>query len=274
MSAAEFNARIERLMREAQAVTPATARRVLGILEDARKEVVGRIAAAPSTASASQLGQLQAAIDRTMREFAKLAAPEVQSGQAALFDFGRRLADEPLIAVNIQPPLVGLSRGVLVQAQGYSAELISGLASSARRKVNQALQRAVLGGQPISALIDQVGRALGADAQPSIFRGVGARALAITRTEVPRMLSAGTHARLEQMAGRAPGRIGKEWRHNPEPHPRVEHLALDGKVIAVDEEFRVPGSGERLRFPRDPRGSAAETVNCSCSLLPAIRAAA
>jgi hypothetical protein len=57
--------------------------------------------------------------------------------------------------------------------------------------------------------------------------------------------------------------ITKEWVSRGDNKVRAAHLSADGQVVAVNAPFIV--MGERLQFPGDPAGSAANIVNCRCS---------
>jgi hypothetical protein len=267
-----YRAMVDDLVRQARRIPESTARSVLGLLDDARRDIVARIASAPSGSfSETQLRMLLHEVDRQLREFALLAGREVGRGQARSFAAGAEMVDRPLAAAGVQPAsLIGLSRQTLATAQGYSASLITGVTRKARSQIDSTLRRALLGGQPLGDIVDQVGRALSGGAAPSIFSAAGSRALTIVRTEVPRMLSVATQARLEDVAERlGPGAVKKSWRHSPQEHPRLSHVALDGTAVEVGESFEME-SGELLRFPRDPRGTARETVNCACTVAPQV----
>jgi len=84
------------------------------------------------------------------------------------------------------------------------------------------------------------------------------------------------HARLEQAKEVVP-KLQHYWTAlltSPTP-PRDEHIQADrdynpqgGRIgpIPIDEPFIV--GGERLMFPRDPAGSARNTINCRCLEVP------
>lgn len=268
-----FAAAVDKLVREARQLPEESALRVLNMLEEVRREIVGRIAAAPSSFGQAQLHALVQAIDRALATFSDKATTILQNGQEDQFRFGRVMVDTPLETVGVTPMLIGLSEHNLAIAQGYSARLISGLSHEMQVQLDGALRRAMLGGQQLTDIIGQVGKAVTGEAQaPSIFSKGGSRALRIVRTEIPRMLSLGTQARLNDYAERlGADRVLKGWKHNPQLHPRVRHIEMDGVEIPVKDKFQVPGSAEQLMYPRDPEGSAAETVNCGCTLVPVVK---
>ena len=60
---------------------------------------------------------------------------------------------------------------------------------------------------------------------------------------------------------------GKQW-HASGPNPRPDHIAANGQIVPIDQEFQVGGEG--LRYPGDPNGQAKNVCNCHCSVLPVV----
>ncbi|WP_077736465.1 phage minor head protein [Bacillus sonorensis] len=90
-------------------------------------------------------------------------------------------------------------------------------------------------------------------------------------TAITEVLAASSAAQQEAFS-QSPAVIEKKWRHSggKKNNPRENHIDLDGTVIGVDEEFQIPGSSETCMYPRDPKLSAAERVNCHCVLSPVV----
>ncbi|MDU0154453.1 MULTISPECIES: phage head morphogenesis protein [Bacillus] len=90
-------------------------------------------------------------------------------------------------------------------------------------------------------------------------------------TAITEVLAASSAAQHESYA-QSPAVKKKKWRHSggKKNNPRENHIDLDGTVIGVDEEFQMPGSSETCMFPRDPKLSAGERVNCHCVLSPVV----
>ena len=91
-------------------------------------------------------------------------------------------------------------------------------------------------------------------------------------TAITEMLSASNVA-LQEAYIQSPAVQGKKWRHSGAKNrkqPRPNHMMMDGKVVAVDEEFEIYGSSERCMQPGDPGLSAKERVNCGCIASPVV----
>ena len=84
------------------------------------------------------------------------------------------------------------------------------------------------------------------------------RAAVIARTETH---SAGNYGSIMQAKDTGLN-MAKEWVASSGGRTRDSHRGADGQTVGIDEPFVV--GGERLMYPGDPRGSAAEVINCRC----------
>ena len=88
------------------------------------------------------------------------------------------------------------------------------------------------------------------------------RARRIARTEVTGASNYGALVALQR--GRGAAQRTKTWRTRRDERTRETHRAAHGQTVPVGDPFIV--GGERLQFPGDPMGSAAEVINCRCHL--------
>jgi hypothetical protein len=94
------------------------------------------------------------------------------------------------------------------------------------------------------------------------------RADTIARTEG---LAAVNQARQESwdqlidQAGFDRSEVKRTWHATQDNRTRDSHFSMDGQTVGMDEPFETPG-GEELMFPGDPSASAAERINCRCTV--------
>jgi hypothetical protein len=227
------------------------------MLEASRKEVAATVAG--TDWQAYHLPQLKAAIDRAIQEFGSRYGVDLREAQGEFWNHGSDMIDIPLRDGGIMAAIPAIDTTVLSIMQGYGADLVKGVAHDAALRINNELTMGLMGQKSPFEVMQAVGTNL---KDPSIFKSIAARAETITRTECGRALEAASQARLEKAAKVVPG-LKKRWRHGGSGHPRISHLAAAaGDPIPVDQPYHV--NGEALMFPKDPAGSAANTINCSC----------
>ncbi len=87
-----------------------------------------------------------------------------------------------------------------------------------------------------------------------------ARAGLIARTETHGAANYGAFAAAEETGLE----LMKEWISADDARTRPDHAAANGQIVPRDTPFRV--GSESLMYPGDPRGSAANTCNCRCTV--------
>lgn len=260
--AQEYRRKLDELVRGANSLKPEAAKQIEGLLRDLEREIRADIAKAdPESYTASRLASLKQEIDRNLKQFEQQASRNVANMQQKAYTEAALRIDSTVSSalgtVMVHPVL---NQQQLVVAQGFSADLISGVSREASAKINATLQRAFLGRSTLPQLISQVDGIL--------EKTVANRAIDVAVNETMRMHSIAGQARLEDLATRHP-ELGKQWKHLPASlTPRPAHLLADGQVRRVEEPFDV--GGEDLMYPRDPAGSAENTINCHCLSLPHI----
>jgi hypothetical protein len=262
----QFSAKIADMIAQSANLSLDARRKVLEMLDAVRKEIVVRLAGMnTSSFTAAQLTVLKGQIDVLFKRFSTDATKLLDSYEAQEFTLGSQTIVQP-ISVLGTPSLGQISTSALTIAQAYTADLVSGLSVEAAAKVNAAIARAFFGGQQIMDIIAQMGRAIGGDKFNGIFDALGRRVTTIALNELLRVQSIAAQARLEDAFSRLPD-LQKQWRHlNLARVPRPGHIAADRQVVGVKEFFIV--EGEALMYPRDPSGSAGNTINCHCMMAP------
>ncbi|WP_420478235.1 hypothetical protein [Brevundimonas sp. FT23028] len=59
------------------------------------------------------------------------------------------------------------------------------------------------------------------------------------------------------------GTVTKVWRHLGALHPRVQHLAMNGRSVGLREDFVMP-DGTRMRHAHDPEAPIRHNAGCHC----------
>jgi HK97 family phage portal protein len=161
---------------------------------------------------------------------------------------GARVSDKFGIAFDLEQ--VGVTDTIAMRAH----DLAGVVSDTTYRQIRDQLAEGTALGEGIPALSNRV-RGVFADA-------AGRRATTIARTEV----ISGFNAAQYQVAQTLPADVcaGQEWISTRDSRTRPEHMDADGQVVAADASFDV--GGESLSYPGDDAGSAANTVNCRCTV--------
>jgi len=256
----EFEKKIRELIRKARDLEEDSVQRALSLLAQARTEVAAQVA--QTEWQAYRLPQLKGAIDRTMRELGAKMGADLRQAQLDMWEQGVAMTDLPLRSAGIYQAMPLIDTQLLLVMQDYSVDLVTGLTRDASRKIGLEISRGLLGQKTPYDVLQAVGESLD---DRGIFPSIARRAETIVRTEAGRALETAAQARRERAAEVVPG-LKKQWMHGTSRIPRISHLAAHGQVQDVDKPFAV--GGEKLMYPRDPAGSAKNTVNCSCYTIP------
>lgn len=187
----------------------------------------------------------------------RMTAIYEQMAQGAFQVFGGRILDQ------------GKNAGLVLERKEDFAQIMERLALSfisseaMRQRITNVTEttRQQIIGQVSRGYSDGLGVAEIAKAVskkvPSISRVRGAL---IARTETHGAANAGADA-----GARETGlQMRKEWVSAEDERTRPDHREADGQVIDMDAKFDV--GSDRLEYPGDPAGSAAQVINCRCSV--------
>jgi hypothetical protein len=265
-----YKQKLDALVRDAQSMPISVRSAVLKQLEDANREILAAIASSgPSSYSTTRLQALRGEVTRIMQQFQQAATADVAKAETAAYASSVKSVDAVVHAAYgniVVPPIVDTK--TIAVAQGYTADMISGLSSETASKINAAIQRGAMGKSNLGDLVNTIGRALDGGKFSGIFSQTGDRALSIATHEVMMIDSLASHARISELADHHPG-LMKEWVHIPVAMvPRPSHLIANSQTRKPDEPFHV--GGEDLMYPRDPSGSPENTIFCHCLQRPKV----
>jgi uncharacterized protein with gpF-like domain len=248
------------------------------LIEDIRTSVTSRLATTdPARFSAAFFREYLTELDRVMREFGQKYARELGAAQRKAIELGAESVDEALGAQLDRRMHLGLPTidpAMLEIAQGFTADLITGLTATIREQITRALRLGALGTrtpfETARAITKILGSADALEAGPlrgEAVTGIAYRAEVITRTEIGRMQSLAAEARLTKAAQVVPN-LHKRWVAHRDKRTRDSHRKLHGTTIPWNDSFTVGPTKSQAFGPRDPDLPAAESVNCRCILSP------
>lgn len=234
-------------------------RRVLRQLQLARILIRNQLSsAATSTSTRERLRSLQGEVERHMSAFeAASVATSAEAAQAAIDAGLRRVTTAVLNAgIDLTPRV---NARALMRLQTALTDLITDISTKTRSRINAQIAQVLIGTQPINEAIAAVDTLLGGSARR--------RAQTILYTELGRINEAANQSAMEDAVKTVPD-LRKRWVGSGKKHPRHEHVAAHGQLREVHQPFDV--AGEKLLYPRDPRGSARNTINCGCRSIPVV----
>jgi hypothetical protein len=255
----EFEAERRRRLARLTEIQRDTAAEVKRLLEEAAARIRAELAGTTTDFQSFQLPIIEQSIRRALNELGDGLAVAGRDGMEKTWRAGIDLVDKPLEAagVRIAGVLPEVDLAQLMAMRTFMTGKMRDVALEAANRINTQLGLAMVGA---ATPADAVGAIAGI-----LEEGGRARAITVVRTELGRAFSAATQQRQEQASQHLPG-LRKQWRRSGKVHSRVTHDAADGQVVDVDEPFLV--GGEKLMYPRDPKASARNTVNCGCVQLP------
>jgi len=278
----ERNAFIKRtnaLLKQAEKLNKETARKALHFTKMVRRDIRNAIATAEGW-DAAYLPRIKDELTARIRRYRTELQGLTNEQMGKSWELGIKLADEPLEAAKIVTALPLLSDELLVITQGYAADMILDLERDMFNKISVRLNNAILGKETQWQAMKKIDKEV---FKVKEKKGVTWRTERIVRTEVNRVYSMANQARMNQAKEqvpdlmkrwvttqservRGPGEPRKTPRRSPISGQIIDHRAAHDQVQKVDDPFIV--SGEELMHPRDPAGSAENTVGCECASVP------
>lgn len=259
--------RIRGVYRKALSIENAAVRAQLKLLADMRKTLILEMVDASGYRS-FHLSQVLSAIDREIARGKMMAQRGATDATLETYQLGSGLID--VLGGPGRQSFVGLSPELLQAALDVTTDQTRAVWSELGTKLKGAIRRTTIGITDPNEAVQQVAALI---RDKKTFASAQARAEAIVRTEVGRTFSMSAFKRMQQSAQRIGPAMKKAWLNAGDHRVRPAHDQAgrdydSANAIPVDEPFIV--DGEELMFPKDPRGSAGNTINCRCVLLPVV----
>lgn len=203
-----------------------------------------------------------------LRLIREISDDQERVARAAVADSLER-GENPRVAARVMRDSIGLTERQHRAVQNYRRMLEEGESGALDRELRDrrfdpSVRRAVSGERALSQ--DQIDRMTDRYRQ----RMVRHRAEVIARTESLRALSEGREAARQQMIDDGvldPSQVRRFWINAGDSRVRENHTIIpitNSEGVGANEPFSAPLGP--LRFPRDPRGLAAQTVQCRCAV--------
>jgi len=262
--AAAFNAAALAEAKKLPRIQRETLQEIVRQLKIAERSVITALQSNPTESAQRRLMQLRNEIERALHAFQTAATQAATNGadaawQAAINSLAAPLRDAGVTGITVGLSGARIDAAVLMAAKRFMTDRIKDISVRAVDRLNATLVQHLVGVQSLPDTITAVRRVLGGATR--------ARAMTVTYTEIGRAYSVGHQAALERDAQIVPN-LHKRWMHSPRLHPRASHIAANGQIVPHDKPFIV--DGEKLMYPRDPNGSAANTINCGCHSIPVV----
>lgn len=258
-----YAASMNRVIKRFETMEDATVKQMVAFLEQYRRDIIGYMSSVPDDSyfASFALGEIKANIENqteTLRQ--QLVTMQNGALQTAVAD-GIDMVVDPLMAASIEGAFFRSNVAQINVLMDYSADLIKGLAGDVIKAISSEIGRVGLGALTPYQAMQKVTDILGIQGGRKIVGGIAARAETIVRTETNRAFSVATQSQMETSLQEFP-ELQKAWMSTGDFRTRNAHLSAHGQIVGVNDKFSV--GGEELAFPRDPAGSAKNTINCRC----------
>lgn len=269
-----YASRLRAIARNVDSIERALLQDSIRLLRDVRDQIAGQLTA--TEFSQFRIAEQTRILDDIIGNYDAQIRFLTANAAREAFVLGERSVIEPLQQANIGVAFFRPSTAQINVISQFSADLISGISSDMRTKMNRVIRLNALGGNTsLDAMRDITNLLFKTQRPPSPrtrrpTRGVAYEAERILRTEVNRSYNLAAFGQQEALARDVPG-LQKMWQATGDIRTRDTHLLAHGQVVLVNEFFRVGFSD--LMFPLDPSGPPGEVINCRCrsvTVLPEI----
>lgn len=120
------------------------------------------------------------------------------------------------------------------------------------------IDRIIQNGRAEGLTLDQIASRVQTIMGPTIY----ARANLIARTETHNAASYANHQYYQAVSEQLDMTMKKKWVSVSDDRTRSAHAEIQGQTRNMDEDFDVGGT--KMKHPGDPRGGAANVINCRC----------
>ena len=230
---------------------------MLRLLQRSKADVQDTLLSFPKgTFSRSMGAVLKAEIERLMRRFEGEASEKLKQAQREFAVLGQDFNDALIKSQGGRIPPLGISPEIVENAATRSADLIRSLSQRQVGRASDLINRGVITGKSVFEVAQDMGK--------EFNKGL-AQMETIARTETLGIHSQVQMAQLLEFEKLNPG-LQKQWITVRDGRQRDDHDEAHLQLQPVKEPFQV--GRDKLQFPRDPGGPAAQIINCRCTMVP------
>lgn len=259
-----FDDEVVRQAARMPAIRADTIAEVLRILRKAEEDLVARLRD-PSAAMESSLLRQRDAVRDAIARFEAEAGAAVGRGLDRAWGAGVDLLARPMEAIGVDlRPALRIDDRALRALRNLTTDKIKGLTLDSVNKINAKLAEVLVGTKPMPEAIADVQKILGADS--------ARRARTIVYTSVGQAYSEAGDEAMQQAVDRGV-KLGKRWIKSGKRNPRKSHVAAHNQMVRASQPYLIAmakGGVEPLRFPRDPKASLGNILNCGCISVPVL----
>lgn len=252
----------------------ATVKRILQMLQNARRQIAAELADSAAGFEALQLRDLQRNLARQMAELQRRFEIEFRGAIPQISELGGMSVVGPLQAAGIGGTFLAPNTAQVNALLDFSADLVRDITDDVNRAITANIRLAALGQQSPMDAMRQITRRMGLRPGKPV-EGIAARAETVTRTELQRVFNLANFSQQQATAQQVPELL-KRWIATADSRTRAGHLRIHNetrtkpipvnkpfRVFDIDKRGRVKGSA-LLMFPLDPRAPPQYTINCRC----------
>lgn len=260
-----FNRRVDRYLNLNKAVTEKEIKRQKKILVDSRDQVISNLSTVNPTEWQMQfLPQLKTRLNMMITNLDNQLVQSANGAQEEMFEVTVANSDELNISAGIDVGTVPgfIDPDIVSATQTLTGELIKTVPQRLVGRVGNAVALGLAQDKSVNEILQDI---------RDIYKQTEFNAERIVRTEMLRTQSVAQEKRFQQIVETQPDLL-KTWKWSHLPDGRSGHaeaeLIYSADPIPFKEAFMVaPISGghkEPMQYPRDPRGSGSNTINCAC----------
>lgn len=263
---------LKRLERRQTVQSVADLKKISKNIRTLRAEIAGSLATWEALASqgdrtglmmAAHLKRMTGNLDRIMGNASQALNHDLEKSWQKWWAMGGESTLQMAKAGGMAVTELAMAADKLNLYQNYIPDLIKSVADQTKTKMANFVRTAALAGTPRNEV--QKGMLqilLGEPARfdRGRFGGFAYQVERIYRTESQRLYNMAGQQAAETLMETTGADLVKVWNHpGADDTARPDHVDMDGETVEVDEPF-----SNGLMYPKDPAGSAEDTINCRC----------